>query len=219
MSYSYTLANKIRTNLLLFIDREIRTKISNKNKIQNYYNNNLQTVNEEYIYSNNQKNPLNNHPQIPKINIIKVDSQVKTPCIEKYCSQAIEKTLPKLSLQKQPKPIHSSFENIYVELGNKKYKRKNEHKLSSAMIYLKDASYKKSSKIYLTDLCNSLISKTVLRKNVSTKKAQIIKKKKVTKPIKKQKKIYKMSENNCNKNILRQSSSSIDSIKLIVFGY
>lgn len=219
MKYNYTLANKIRTNLLLFTDREIRTKTFNINKIQKYYNNSLQIKNEEFVYSNIQENENNNHLKLSKINISN-DTFIETPFIEKHCSQFVEKSLSKFLLRKHSKPIRLFSESVNIALGKKSHKRKSEQKLPFTLQHFKVGNTKKSGKIYLKNLCNSFISKTNLRKNViSPKKIHLIQKKRTTKSIKKYRKSNKMSEKNYNENILRKSPSGLNSIKLIIFGY
>ena len=216
MTFNYVIANKIRTNLLLFIDKEIRSKNSNINKIHKYYNNTSQIINEELVYSDTQKAKSNNLIQIQKINDIKDDDQLFE---EKYCSKKVEKSLSQLLLYKKQKLSPSSSGNLNIVLGNKKYKRKSDRKLSSTMPFLIIGNNKKSAKIYLKDLCNSLISKTNFRKNIFSKKANLIKDKKSTRSIKKVKKISKVNGNNYSKNKKRNSPSSLDSFKLILFGY
>lgn len=217
MTFNYTLANRVRTNLLLFTDKEIRTKISNINKIHNYYSNNLQIINEELFYSNTEENL--NKIKIPKINIIRDDTSIETSFVEKHCSQKIEKSLSKFLSHKKSKQIHSSFEKINIVLGKKNHRRKSDKKLSNTMIYLKVGINQKSAKSYLQDLCNSFISKKFLRKNIFTRKIHLVKKKRTTKSIKKPRKSKNLSDNSCNKDLLRKSPSSINSFKLVVFGY
>ena len=218
MSYNYTLANKIRTNLLLFTDIEIRSKIPNVNKIHQYYNNTSQIIHEELFYSNKPEDKNDFATQQPKINTFR-NGQLKTPHLEKLFSQKFEKSIPKLLLRKQPKSKHTSSRNVNIALGNKNYMMKSYRKLSSTMLYLKVGNTKKSAKRYLLDLCNNLILKTNLRKNVFSKKSPLAKNKKITKSIKKPRKIMKMCESNCSKNLLKKTPRSLDSFQIIVFGY
>ena len=218
MSYNYTLANKIRTNLLLFTDIEIRSKIPNVNKIHQYYNNTSQIMHEELFYSNKPEDKNDFATQQPKINTLR-NGQLKTPHLEKLFSQKFEKSIPKLLLNKQPKSKHTSSRNVNIALGNKNYMMKSYRKLSSTILYLKVGNTKKSAKRYLLDLCNNLILKTNLRKNVFSKKSPLAKNKKITKSIKKPRKIMKMCESNCSKNLLKKTPRSLDSFQIIVFGY
>ena len=218
MSYNYTLANKIRTNLLLFTDIEIRSKIPNVNKIHQYYNNTSQIMHEELFYSNKPEDKNDYATQQPKINTFR-NGQLKTPHLEKLFSQKFEKSIPKLLLNKQPKSKHTSSRNVNIALGNKNYMMKSYRKLSSTILYLKVGNTKKSAKRYLLDLCNSLILKTNLRKNAFSKKSPLAKNKKITKSIKKPRKIMKMCESNCSKNLLKKTPRSLDSFQIIVFGY
>ena len=218
MSYNYTLANKIRTNLLLFTDIEIRSKIPNVNKIHQYYNNTSQIMHEELFYSNKPEDKNDFATQQPKINTFR-NGQLKTPHLEKLFSQKFEKSIPKLLLRKQPKSKHTSSRNVNIALGNKNYMMKSYRKLSSTILYLKVGNTKKSAKRYLLDLCNSLILKTNLRKNAFSKKSPLAKNKKITKSIKKPRKIMKMCESNCSKNLLKKTPRSLDSFQIIVFGY
>ena len=219
MNFRYTLANKIRTNLLLFTDREMRTKIPNINAIKKYYNNTLQIKNEELIYSNVKKDTDKNRIQPPKINIIRNEVQDKSPLFAKQYSQKIQQSLSKFLLNKQPKPVLLFSENGNIIFKNKNYKRKSDRKISSTMIYLTVGNTKKSAKSYLKELCNSLISKTNLKKAIFSRKTYLQKKNKIKKQIKKNRSTIKMSADNCRKNILSKSPSDLDSFKIIVFGY
>ena len=219
MDFRYTLANKIRTNLLLFTDREMRTKIPNINAIQKYYNSTFQIKNGEFTYSNVKKDQDKNRIQPPKISIIRNEAQNKSPLLGKQHSQKIQQSLSKFLLNKQPKPILLFSESGNIIFRNKNYKRKSGRKISSTMIYLTVGNTIKSAKSYLKELCNSLISKTNLKKAIFSKKTYLPKKSKIRKQIKKNRSTIKMSADNCRKNILSKSPSDLDSFKIIVFGY
>ena len=61
MKYSFKLANKIRTKILLFIDEEIRTKENNNlclNKARNNFSRIYKIINQKESFSYSQKDDI-----------------------------------------------------------------------------------------------------------------------------------------------------------------
>ena len=201
MKYCFSLANKVRTKLLLFTDKEMRTKPNNiifvnknkdntssiceiKTQVESFSN-----IREHGFLFSNKTNSLNSFPTL-KLN-----------------------AYSKFKSQKKPN-INSKFQsskNLLVDLKisdvfskNQKYFNQNYKKQNKKMTFNKcNKNKKRNSKEYLKKLCRNLVNKPKLNKYYHSKP-------KIPKKSIKSKELKKNVE---NKKLL----NNIGSFKIILF--
>ena len=211
MKYSFKLANKIRTRLLLFIDEEMRAKTSNiisVNKNKNNYNSICEIRTYEESFSSAKKDDIsyfnknNNTNHSPKFQFNTYNT---------FRSHLNTNISPEYQTQK------NSIEDIKNSGScskNKKYFYQSYKKQNNKMIFKKNIkNAKQKPKEYLKNLCKNLIIKSEFDKyykyySYATKKSKIYVKSPKSKPLKKN--VEKREE-------LDQSSNNIGSFKIILF--
>ena len=183
MNNNYLKANKIRMNLLLFIDKEMRNKIPNVSEFNNY---NYEIQFEE-IFSSDGK-------------ILKYDNLTENSSNKENQSKNIVKK------------ITNDNQNFNVSFKDIKYKYQSNKKCSSTMLFINtEKTFKNNSKEYLKCLCNNLLilrkkpSKPVISFRSSTKKKQkIFSSKKTNKDFR---------IRTCNKRVIPESSILVTAFK------
>ena len=152
MNNNYLRANKIRMNLLLFIDKEMRNKIPNVSEFNNF---NYEIQFEE-IFSSDGK-------------ILKYDN------LTENCSNKENQN------KNVVKNITNDNKNFNVSFKDIKYKYQSNKKCSSTLLFINTEKISKNnSKKYLKCLCNDLLilrkkqSKEIISFRSSTKKKQKI---------------------------------------------
>ena len=211
MKYSFNLANKIRTKLLLFTDEEMRSKksnISSLSKIKDNYNTFGEINTQEVSFSNTQKddilyfNKKSNLDSSPKF-------LLNTYC---KCRSQIEPIIN--SEFKKHKSIIENPKSNGIYLKNQKYLYKSHKKQNNKMIFSKAIKHKKQrAKEYLNNLCKNLINKSQFNGYYHSN-SNIPKKPKISIKSPKSKQLKKNVE---KKKELEQSSNNICSFKIILF--
>lgn len=139
MNNNYLKANRIRMNLLLFIDKEIRNKFPNISE----FNNSNHEIQFEEIFSNDGE-------------IIKYSNLNLTDNFSNKEDQNRNNIIKKSAADN--KHFHISFKDI-------RYEHQSRKKFSSTMLFINTEKINKdNSKEYLKSLCNDLL---ILRKKIS----------------------------------------------------
>ena len=208
MEYSSKLANKIRTKLLLFIDKEIRTKPNNilyLNKTKNNNGSICQIKTKEELFSSTQKklgtnriSNLNSSPELQFKACCKFRRQIKVNIESKF---------------KQQKSNIEDSKNNETYSKNQKY-FSDDNKRKASQIFLKKIvkHNRPNSKEYLKKLCKNLINRPTSNKYYF--KSKISKKATVYSKSPKSKKIPKNIELKKEPN---QSLNNIGSFRIILF--
>ena len=128
MNNNYSRANKVRINLLLFIDKELRNKIPN---ISKFNNSNYEEIQLEEIFSNDNKecsNLINNSPYKENQN------------------------------RNINKKLTGDNKNFHVSIKDINYKCQSSKKFSSTLMFINTEKVKKNNpKEYLKCLCNNML--------------------------------------------------------------
>ena len=207
--YSFKLANKIRTKLLLFVDEEIRTKANNILSLNKMKDNNgsiceirtkeelFSSIQKNQVLDINKNNNLNSSPELQFKAYSKFQRKIKANIDSKFKTQ---------------KSIIDESKNNEIYYKNQKYCKHINKRQASQILYRKVIKDKRQNpKEYLKKLCGSLINRSALNRYYS--KVKIPKKSKITKSPK-SKKLTKKIENKKEPN---QPLNNIDSFRIILF--
>ena len=170
MTSSYEKANKIRNELLLFIDKEIRKKPSNLSyliKTQKDYNS-LDQIKFEQIFSYTDKNIYYHENRSSKNHgYLFIDPA------HDYSKESITKTkLKKFNCESDNRLISINYKkrlgNKIITLKSKKdIEIKNKKKLKTILLNIKGKLNEANSKKYLEILCRKLINRRSIKRRES----------------------------------------------------
>ena len=216
MKYSFKLANKIRTKLLLFIDEEIRTKVNNassSNKSKENFNSICEIKTQEESFSHIQKETFsyiqeNNifHLNTTKIHNFFMETQFNTFC--KLKSHLESRNNFKYRTQKT---IEESKNNDVYSKNKKRFYQTYKKNTTKKSIKKFIKNKKRNAKEYLKNLCRDLTNKLEFSKYFNSD-SKIQKKSKIYGKSPRSKQLKKDIE---KKETLNQSNS-IDSFKIIL---
>ena len=209
MEYSFKLANKIRTKLLLFTDKEIRTQansILSLNKVMDNYPV-WEIKTQEESFSNTQKDDVshfNKTPYLyssPKIllNVYHIfQNQLKPNISSRFHSpnKIIENSKINDIFSKNKKNIYQSYKNQCSEI-----------------LFSNVVNKKRKPKEYLKILCSSLINKSKLNKyylsNLNVPKKPII--------YEKSPKLKPSNKNIEKRKTIQHQHNKVNSFKIMLF--
>ena len=207
MKYSFKLANKIRTKLLLYIDEEIRTKANNilfLNQIKDNSTSIYEIRTKEESFSNSQVYDIssfnrNSIPEISLNNYCKFESHLTA------CSSS--------KIQSQNSIIENSKNNDFHSKKQKYFYHSNKKKPNKTLFKASVKNKKENSKEYLKNLCQNLINKSELNKYYQSN-SKIRKKTRIYIESPKKKHLKRYSE---KRKILKPPSINASSFKILLF--
>ena len=206
MKYSIKLANKIRTKLLLFIDKEIRTKADNIYYLNEIKDNNssiceIRTKEESFSstqpYNTSDFN-RNSVPELPLYKFSKFESRLTA------CSSS--------QFQFKDSIKETSISNDFYSKNRKHYFQNNKKQTNKILLKKIIKSKKEKSKDYLKNLCRNLINRSKSNKYYQSN-SKILKKTKTYTKSPQKKRLKRYSGNK----LLKQPSINVSSFKILLF--
>ena len=211
MKYSFKLANKIRTKLLLFTDKEIRTQANNilpLNKEKDNHHPLWEIKTQEESFSNIQKDDVSNFNKTPYL--------YSSPKLLLNAYHIFQNQLkPNISsrFHSPNKIIKNSRNNDIFISNNKKYIYQSYKNKCSELLLTKVVNRKRKSKEYLKILCSNLINKSKLNKyylsNLNVPKQPII--------YEKSPKLKSSNKNIEKRKTVKHQHNKVNSFKIMLF--